>query len=72
MLRKQIAKSFLRHDTSSFISAIFHNLHTSQILAGKSKTKKNKSCEAIPVAVVSIILRAISKFSKYKIFYIVD
>lgn len=56
MLRTQIV-SFLRHDTSIFISACFNNLHTSQISAGKGKAKKNKSCEPISVAVVSIILR---------------
>ncbi|CAL1673966.1 unnamed protein product [Lasius platythorax] len=51
MLRTQIV-SFLRHDTSIFISACFNNLHTSQISAGKGKAKKNKSCEPISVAVI--------------------
>lgn len=55
MLRTKIV-SILRHDTSIFIPMFFNNLHTSHI--EKSISKKNKKCgEAIPVAVVSIILR---------------
>ncbi|XP_011687674.1 PREDICTED: ES1 protein homolog, mitochondrial-like [Wasmannia auropunctata] len=51
MLRSQVV-SLLRHDSPAFISALYNNLHTSQISAGKRKTKQDKSCEAIPVAVI--------------------
>ncbi|KAM0730536.1 Glutamine amidotransferase-like class 1 domain-containing protein 3, mitochondrial [Formica fusca] len=51
MLRTQIV-SILRHDPSIFISMFFNNLHTSQISAGLNKAKKNKKCDAIPVAVI--------------------
>jgi len=44
--------SLLRRNSSVFISALYNNLHTSQIFAGKNKLKRDKSCQSIPVAVV--------------------
>ncbi|TGZ51286.1 glutamine amidotransferase-like class 1 domain-containing protein 3, mitochondrial [Temnothorax longispinosus] len=54
MLQPRMA-SFLRRDiplTRDFISALYNNLHTSQISAGINKMKRNKSCESTPVAVI--------------------
>ncbi|KAL0130001.1 hypothetical protein PUN28_001940 [Cardiocondyla obscurior] len=47
--------SFLRHNTyfiHNVISIFYNNLHTSQNVAKKYKSKRNKNCNDIPVAVV--------------------
>lgn len=68
MLRTQIV-SVLRHDTSIFIPMFFNNLHISHI-ERNAKRNKNKNCEAIPIAVVSIVLRF--TFYNKKKFYIIN
>lgn len=53
MLRPRVAV-FLRRDAPVLVSALANNLHTSQIVSGKSKT--DSGCEPVPVAVVCMML----------------